>query len=197
MSREIRQGGKKPPPKTNKRLENSPGDVEGEPAMEDFASSNTDLAKLCEDSINVVAAAHQHHGGRPDLSLHRIEPQSTGMHQNGILSSRPHSVNMVLNIRRESWNFLCLSGAIQRIIMNLAGNSLKYTQAGLIQVDFYIEGSDHELEGQQKSINDQRTIVLKVSDTGKGITNEFLKTKLFTPFSQETTLAPGTGKCCK
>lgn len=78
--------------------------------------------------------------------------------------------------------------------MNLAGNSLKYTQSGLIQVDLFIEGKYHEVESQQKPTTDQRTIVLKVSDTGKGITNEFLKNKLFTPFSQESTLAPGTGK---
>jgi hypothetical protein len=32
-----------------------------------------------------------------------------------------------------------------------------------------------------------------VSDSGRGITREFLKTKLFTPFSQEDTLASGTG----
>jgi Histidine kinase-, DNA gyrase B-, and HSP90-like ATPase len=32
-----------------------------------------------------------------------------------------------------------------------------------------------------------------VSDSGRGIGREFLKTKLFTPFSQEDTLASGTG----
>jgi signal transduction histidine kinase len=182
------------------RLENTPRDigdsVEGssEPPLEEFASSITDLAKLCEDSVNVVAAAHQHHTGRPDLSLHRIQPQSNGILQNGVVPPRPASVNMVLNIRPGSWNFLCLPGAIQRIIMNLAGNSLKYTQSGSIQVDLFIEATDYEVESQQKPTTDQRTIVLKVSDTGKGITNEFLKTRLFTPFSQESTLAPGTGK---
>lgn len=32
-----------------------------------------------------------------------------------------------------------------------------------------------------------------MSDSGRGISREFLKTKLFTPFSQEDTLASGTG----
>ena len=36
-------------------------------------------------------------------------------------------------------------------------------------------------------------ITLTVSDSGRGIGREFLKSKLFTPFSQEDTLASGTG----
>jgi hypothetical protein len=36
-------------------------------------------------------------------------------------------------------------------------------------------------------------ITITVSDSGRGIGREFLKTKLFTPFSQEDTLASGTG----
>lgn len=39
----------------------------------------------------------------------------------------------------------------------------------------------------------QSTISLTVSDSGKGISEEFLKTHLYTPFAQEDSLSPGTG----
>jgi CheY-like chemotaxis protein len=99
---------------------------------------------------------------------------------------------MVLNILPGNWNFICLPGPVQRIIMNLAGNSLKYTQSGAIQVDMFTEDVQ-PIQDQNRSSSDQTTIVLRVSDTGNGISTDFLKNKLFTPFSQESTLAPGTG----
>lgn len=43
-------------------------------------------------------------------------------------------------------------------------------------------------DGTEKS-----KVTFTVSDSGRGISREFLKTKLFTPFSQENVLASGTG----
>lgn len=34
---------------------------------------------------------------------------------------------------------------------------------------------------------------LIVRDTGKGISSQYLRNRLFTPFAQENSLAPGTG----
>lgn len=198
VSRERRRA-EKNNSKNASRLRNTPRELENsvedtpESAPEEFASSITDLAKLCEDSVNVVAAAHLHHTSRPDLSLHRIQPLLNGVNQKGILPHRIAPINMILNIVPGNWNFVCLPGAIQRIIMNLAGNSLKYTQSGLVQVDLFMEEINQKARSQEWLHTDQRTIVLQVADTGKGITSEFLKNKLFTPFSQESTLAPGTG----
>ena len=38
-----------------------------------------------------------------------------------------------------------------------------------------------------------RALELVVRDTGKGISGHYLRTRLFTPFAQENTLAPGVG----
>lgn len=163
-------------------------------ATEEFASSITDLAKLCEDSVNVVAAAHQHHTTRTDLALHRVQSSSNGAsHQNGHTTHIEDGVSMVLNILPGNWNFVCLPGAIQRIIMNVAGNSLKYTPAGTIQVDLFLESKESVTQDGKTHESEQTTVVLRVCDTGNGISADFLKNKLFTPFSQESTLAPGTG----
>ncbi|KAG7406809.1 Response regulator mcs4 [Fusarium oxysporum f. sp. raphani] len=72
--------------------------------------------------------------------------------------------------------------------MNILGNALKYTSQGHVKISLKQEkGTSHK--GPRKSA----TVVLTVSDTGKGIGDEFLHYKLFVPFSQEDSLAVGTG----
>jgi signal transduction histidine kinase len=87
---------------------------------------------------------------------------------------------------RPSWGFYTQPGPVRRIIMNLFGNSLKYTQHGLIKVS---------LEQSSAIRNDDNDcwVTITVSDTGVGISNEFLEDGLFKPFSQENHLSPGTG----
>lgn len=71
------------------------------------------------------------------------------------------------------------AGALRRIIMNLLGNSLKYTTHGYIYVSLRKQDANH--------------VLLTVSDSGKGISNDFLHHHLFSAFSQEDALNPGTG----
>jgi hypothetical protein len=72
--------------------------------------------------------------------------------------------------------------------MNLLGNALKFTKTGFIRVKLF-QQRDAGCEGDGTT----RTAVLSVSDSGKGIGQEYLKHQLFTPFSQEDPFAPGTG----
>lgn len=71
--------------------------------------------------------------------------------------------------------------------MNLYGNSLKYCEQGFINVTLRsepMEGSD----GLRKSM-----VILNVTDSGKGMSEDYLRNQLFKPFAQENPLAPGTG----
>jgi signal transduction histidine kinase len=36
-------------------------------------------------------------------------------------------------------------------------------------------------------------VILTITDTGKGISSDFIRSKLFTPFAQENSLSSGTG----
>jgi Signal transduction histidine kinase len=68
---------------------------------------------------------------------------------------------------------------------------LKYTDSGWVKVHLKAEDLPHSHDddgGKRKS-----KITLSVSDSGRGISREFLKAKLFTPFSQEDILTHGTG----
>jgi signal transduction histidine kinase/CheY-like chemotaxis protein len=100
-------------------------------------------------------------------------------------SSKSDAVEVILDIDPGDWVFMTQPGAVRRIIMNIFGNAIKYTDHGSVKVRL-------ELKGAIAGAQDQ-TMVLTVKDTGKGISPRFLKSRLFMPFAQENTLAPGTG----
>lgn len=103
------------------------------------------------------------------------------------ISSNLANVETVLDIgfRQGGWNVVCEPGGLRRIIMNLYGNSVKFTKEGYVQVAL------RELPHPPKA--GRIPIELSVIDTGKGISKTFLKDQLFQPFSQENPLQPGTG----
>ncbi|KAI6778373.1 uncharacterized protein J7T54_000491 [Emericellopsis cladophorae] len=83
------------------------------------------------------------------------------------------------------WLFHVQPGVVRRIVMNLLGNALKYTTKGMIRVSLE--------QMRTRPSPRERLVKITVQDTGKGIGEEFLRHKLFQPFSQEDELAPGTG----
>ncbi|KAF4495695.1 Peroxide stress-activated histidine kinase mak2 [Fusarium agapanthi] len=85
-----------------------------------------------------------------------------------------------------SWSFQTRAGAIRRIIMNLFGNSLKYTSQGFIKITMAQSQPEDVIGGE-------RMIELVVEDTGRGISEDFLRNNIFKPFSQEDQLSTGTG----
>ncbi|KAF7549519.1 hypothetical protein G7Z17_g6319 [Cylindrodendrum hubeiense] len=88
---------------------------------------------------------------------------------------------------RHNWMYFVQVGAFRRILMNIFGNALKYTQNGTIKVSLTQETLS--IKRRKK----ERIVKLTVQDTGRGISAEYLKQGLFEPFSQEDSLAPGTG----
>jgi signal transduction histidine kinase len=90
--------------------------------------------------------------------------------------------------KRDDWTFITQAEAFRRILLNLTGNSLKYTEKGWVKISLTAEdlGGDVEPVGES-------AVTLTVSDSGKGISKDFLKNKLFTPFSQEDPMLSGTG----
>ena len=102
----------------------------------------------------------------------------------GRTKGRASALTVIIDIdyRQQGWFFSLQSGALQRLLMNITGNALKYTSTGWVRVQLFAA----EEEG--------RTMLhLTVSDSGKGISADFLKNRLFSPFSQEDTMQDGTG----
>ena len=95
------------------------------------------------------------------------------------------NVSVYVAIEPGDWMFHAQPGALRRIVLNLVGNALKYTTSGTIRVSL----------SQQKAArpSSERLVKLTVTDTGKGISEDYLRNKLFQPFAQEDELMSGTG----
>lgn len=87
------------------------------------------------------------------------------------------------------WVFRSNPAALKRIVVNLVGNAIKYSnETGWIRISLSAKKLSPAANGAPRA-----KIALVVSDSGKGMAREFLKTKLFTPFTQENPMAPGAG----
>ncbi|KAK1579318.1 hsp90-like protein [Colletotrichum navitas] len=146
---------------------------------------------------HMVASSLARHGtssGPPTPAQEKLDAIATsdGLgHRRGPSESQPASlkdVKILVDIDpQSSWVFHTNPGAIRRVVMNLFGNALKYTSKGFVKIHL------RQKEVVHKSSRSASMVVLTVTDSGKGISEEFLHNKLFTPFSQEDSLAPGTG----
>ncbi|RGP72155.1 nik-1 os-1p [Fusarium longipes] len=120
-------------------------------------------------------------------TMQAIEELRTPVKDQGNIETKIGDVEVFLVIDSQpSWGFYTQPGPVRRIIMNLFGNSLKYTNTGLIRVSLdqtsYVGAGDNDC-----------WVTITVSDTGIGISDAFLENGLFKPFSQENHLSPGTG----
>ena len=103
------------------------------------------------------------------------------------------SVAVILDIEVENYRFTTQPGAFRRVIMNLLGNALKYTSRGYVKIKLdTTDMEDLQQIGSSESIP-RACIILTITDTGKGISSDFIRSKLFTPFAQENSLSSGTG----
>ena len=154
-------------------------------------SPPADLAAVVEQVVEACYAGYEYKEffGQIDMSsiLGERGQKSTEQRRKGQqfgMKDKTSGLTVVIDIDQRDKGWICAlqSGALQRIVMNLTGNALKYTLSGWVKIHL----SAKESEGQT-------TIQITVSDSGKGISPEFLRSRLFSPFSQEDTLEAGTG----
>ncbi|KAJ9648996.1 hypothetical protein H2199_000909 [Coniosporium tulheliwenetii] len=151
-----------------------------------------DLASLCEEVIDSVLLGRTYHDALAPIN--DFDPSSN--------TPRPNQIRPVisLDIAKRDWRFVSQPGAIQRIIMNLFGNALKYTPDGYITVKVEAEDLEAEhLKSRDSSADGEysfpgTTIAkIKVIDSGRGMSEDFITSRLWTPFAQEDQTAQGTG----
>lgn len=184
-----------------------PSVVQGgmEPFLNIYKSVN--IVAITEEVVEGIATGHlsrkrsdnpsQINSGRTiDAAAHGISsPLGDNEH-----AQRPN-VEIILDISPPSkWCFVTQPGAFRRIVMNLFGNALKYTEHGYIRVLLRFRDSDDDVPATDPKSSegapneDHKVIVtLVVEDSGIGMSQEYLRTKVFTPFAQESAMAPGTG----
>ncbi|KAF4227994.1 hypothetical protein CNMCM8980_010512 [Aspergillus fumigatiaffinis] len=87
---------------------------------------------------------------------------------------------------QDSWRFSIYAGAWRRVVMNLFGNALKYTQAGYIRL---------RMRRDTVLVDGKKTPAIRMtfSDSGRGMSKDFLTNHLYSAFLQEDTTSPGLG----
>ncbi|KAF5009013.1 hypothetical protein FDECE_4751 [Fusarium decemcellulare] len=146
-------------------------------------TKEVDLAILVEEVVDAITAGHAFKTASGKKSSPRIKRTTTGLTHPAPGPENPVSVLLEID-PRTSWMVKTQPGALRRIIMNLFGNALKYTSSGLIIIS---------LRAQESSDPSKIDVLIRVADTGKGMSDDFQQNRLFIAFSQEDSFQPGTG----
>ncbi|KAI1738893.1 hypothetical protein F4680DRAFT_424315 [Xylaria scruposa] len=158
-------------------------------------STSFDLAILLEDVVEAVFAGQtfremkirqrdpvdQAREDIASISLDDKTPLGEQIHQSS--AKFTEKVSLILKIEKTCWFVQGQTGALRRVIMNVVGNAIKYCTSGFIEVSLKAN------QTQSSTIDAE----LNITDTGIGMSDEFLTNHLFKPFSQEDSFASGTG----
>jgi signal transduction histidine kinase/CheY-like chemotaxis protein len=154
-----------------------------------------DLGVLVEEVAEAVSAGHafkkmpvngsvmtnQTEGNNATGPMSRHDSFTAGVAQ----AHGEGGVSVLLDVSpRQSWRVRTQPGALRRIIMNLLGNSLKYTTSGFVAVS---------LRAHENANSSRTSCVIRIVDSGKGMSDTFQHDRMFVPFSQEDPFQPGTG----
>jgi signal transduction histidine kinase len=144
-------------------------------------TADFDLAQLVEEVCDTVCAGHTFRKTQ-NANGGAIYDQA----ENTITNARDAQGGVMVSLIVApfvSWNVRSQPGALRRIVMNLLGNALKYTDSGYVAIK--LQQSQHTRNAVD--------MALVVEDSGRGMSNDYQKSKLFSPFSQEDPFSSGTG----
>ncbi|KAH7093295.1 sensor histidine kinase-like protein/response regulator [Paraphoma chrysanthemicola] len=137
--------------------------------------NDVDMGVLTEDVVETVFAGYTYQ--RTSAQSYDVYPQD----------AEKLAISVILDINRsENYVFRTQPGAWRRVIMNLFGNSLKYTPAGYIKVKL-------ETRPKRDPTDESCEFRFTVTDSGIGMSEEYVNNRLFHSFAQENSLSQGTG----
>ncbi|KAF2437518.1 hypothetical protein P171DRAFT_437607 [Karstenula rhodostoma CBS 690.94] len=133
-----------------------------------------DMRALVE---NVVEAGSLGHLSDRELTRSLKKQRGASLGREETFVGDPVIITTNIENNRD-WVISTEKGPWKRILLIIFANALKFTSSGHIEVALKIQ---------------EQYISLSVSDTGIGMSHEFLKYHLFAPFMQENNLVSGTG----
>jgi CheY-like chemotaxis protein len=137
--------------------------------------NDVDMSVLTEDVVESVFAGYTYQ--RTSAQSYESSPQQ---------SDKP-AVSVILDINPcENYVFRTQPGAWKRVVMNLIGNSLKYTPAGYVKVKL-------EVKPKRSTADECCEFRFTVTDSGIGMSEDYVNNRLFHSFAQENPLSQGTG----
>lgn len=137
--------------------------------------NDVDMSVLTEDVVESVFAGYTY------------AKTSAQVYESCPMKSDVPPISLVLDINHsDNYVFRTQPGAWRRVIMNLFGNSLKYSPAGYIKVKL-------EVKRKSKAADGCCEFRFTVTDSGIGMSEEYVNNRLFHSFAQENPLSQGTG----
>ncbi|KAF4614071.1 hypothetical protein D9613_007880 [Agrocybe pediades] len=150
--------------------------------------TNVDLMLLVEEAVDGCWIGHRARTAiMDDSGIGSVYAPPRESQKSPPLNRKHVETIIDIGFRAEGWLLKCEKGGIRRVLMNLFGNSLKFTSEGYVHVLL------RQLPPSGDDPPDKVRVELAVYDTGKGISQNFLKNQLFHPFTQENPLQTGTG----
>ncbi|EDN97608.1 hypothetical protein SS1G_12461 [Sclerotinia sclerotiorum 1980 UF-70] len=153
----------------------------------------TNVALLCEDTINGMIAANHFRSVAPMYNL-ALSNGSTNDKNNISPNESAAPLQIILDFEMRDWTYKVHAGAIQRILMNVFGNSQKYTDKGYVQVQLQLQQRTTVTDiPASTSHHTGDFMCLRIKDSGRGMSTEYMERKLYHPFAQENSFTPGVG----
>lgn len=146
-----------------------------------------DVSDLVQEVVEGLIAGADYYNRETDsaaeLSTHGNDNWSTS---SACSTSKWQMMNIVDIEWQDDWHYSVYAGAWRRVVMNLFGNALKYTKSGYIRL---LMKRDNIQKGDQTI----PAVRIVISDSGRGMSQDFLLHHLYIPFLQEDTQSPGLG----
>ncbi|KAH7089186.1 hypothetical protein FB567DRAFT_591294 [Paraphoma chrysanthemicola] len=139
-----------------------------------------DLSSLVEDVLQAVVLGHVSSSQiESGLKKEHQVPLDTGAEALSLPALITTHIDHTID-----WTLYTDPGAWKRILLNILSNAVRFTASGYIEVTL---GMSEDTGVGRRCIN------LSVADNGVGMSREFLKYHLFTPFMQENSFVSGSG----
>ncbi|GAA5876037.1 hypothetical protein JCM8547_003538 [Rhodosporidiobolus lusitaniae] len=133
-----------------------------------------DLATICEDVAKSVWVRNRR------IALVNADAEAANGRAGGA-AKRPVDVVLEVEERKGGWGVWVDSGGMKRVLLNICGNAMKFTDEGSVKISLC------EVPGSPAGLDENHGIVqITVTDTGRGMSEEFLREgRLFMPFARE------------
>ncbi|KAF2673231.1 hypothetical protein BT63DRAFT_383144 [Microthyrium microscopicum] len=161
--------------------------MHSQPAMNIYG--DVDLAAITEEVVEGVATGQVFKDRLTDVDNVDLANEPEVAETAESKAAQSPDIEIMIDMPPGHWTFNTQPGAFRRVVMNVFGNALKYTSRGYIRVSLTSEPTVK----QSADAPDIHIVTLKITDTGQGIGKKYMETMLFTPFAQESSIAPGTG----
>lgn len=137
--------------------------------------NDVDMSMLTEDVVESVFAGYTY--AKTSAQTYEVCPPKPNQPSVSVVLDISHSSNYVFRTQPGAW---------RRVIMNLFGNALKYTPGGFVKVKLEVKRKDSSPDGHCE-------FRFSVTDSGIGMSEDYINSRLFHSFAQENPLSQGTG----